>query len=178
MTTLVQIGSRAGTPAAGGPEAGTLTQVVLGSGGVKIGTFRGQGLLEGWDEPPRLVFEGAGPEGLWLLVDPGYVRSLKTLTAGSAVPRPGGERAPGLASPAAGDRVLVQLKNHLTYSGLFFGRVDNPFSGGRGGSLLGFEARPRLLYWLADGLVRRLRVTIPGSLAGARAPLGLFREER
>lgn len=179
-TTLVQIGSPAGSRAAGDPEAGTLTQVVLGSGGVKIGTLRGRGRLEGWDEPPRLVFEGAGPAGLWLLVDPGYLKSSKPLAAGppAAGAGDGPEAAPPGEAAAAGDRVLVRLRNHLTYSGFFLGRVSNPFAGGRGGSLLGFAAGAPLLYWFDDGLLRRLRVTIPGALAGVRAPLGLARESR
>lgn len=185
MTTLVQIGHGLQPRAAADPEAGTLAQVVLGSGGVKIGVFHGRGRLEGWDEPSRLVFQSAGPAGLWLLADERYARKIATLAPGAGAslpPAEARERQPAAetaaAAAAAGDRVLVQLRNHLTYSGFFFGRVDNPFAGGRPGSLVGFEAAAPLLYWFGDGLVRRLRVTIPRSLPAARAPLGLRRESR
>jgi hypothetical protein len=173
-STVVQIGQTGARRNGTRELVGSLALVSLASGGVKVGALRGLCRLAGWEEDePRLCLQAGGEGGVWMLVAPAYARAVEGLAPAppAAVPA---ETAPGpAAAPAPGDRALVLLRNHLTYSGFFLGRVANPFHGGRGGVLLGFAPGAPLLYWFDDAEVRRLRATVPGALPEASAPLAL-----
>lgn len=182
--TPVQIGS---APAPRLPELaeGSLTKLVLGSGGIKVAAYRGTVRLGGpgaagaGPEERRLAWQSPGPPGLWMLVAYDYLVQLDALgptleapaqpvplAEATSVAAPASESTaePSTVPPAVGDRILVELHNHLIYSGYYFGTLANPLAGRRRGLLLGFTAAAPLLYWFDEALVHRTRVTIPGAL--------------
>jgi hypothetical protein len=183
--TTVRIGG-APAPRLPEPAEGSLTKLVLGSGGIKIAAYRGTLRLGGGPaaaaagpEQRRLAWQSPGPPGLWMLVADDYLVQHEALgptleapaqpvpspaASSSSEPAAASTAEPTTLPPAVGDRILVELRNHLIYSGYYFGTLTNPLAGRRRGLLLGFTAAAPLLYWFDEALVHRTRVTIPGAL--------------
>ena len=165
--TVMEIGGDRRRPA--DLAAGHLAKVTLRSGGVKSALFRGRGRMSRQPRTPRLVLQGIGLPGLWFLVAEDYAAAVEDLGPPPAEPpadAPEAAETRFARAAAAGDRVLVELRNHLTYSGYYCGEHGNPFYGDRRGHLLSFQRQSPLVYWFDDALLKRLRVTVPGALGG------------